>query len=186
MRCVSNNVSKFSNLSCKTKYKDKQPTKKYKPRDQCKRNKLALMPLCTDFFRRLPYERRFNATLVRPFCALGPFSSRIHIHPRILVSDSFRIGQDQHLLRSSHFVPEPKFDKLICGSPNITTRLVYCVHKIKKVFPDLGHVFIFHFVPNCMATFPISVRLARNNTLFALPFWLRLFINLMLVFLSLK
>lgn len=30
---------------------------KYKPRDQCKHNKLALMLLCMDFWRRLPYER---------------------------------------------------------------------------------------------------------------------------------
>lgn len=50
----------------KFKYKDKYGNEKYKPQDQCKRNKLALMLLCMNFSRRLPYEPLCDSALYPP------------------------------------------------------------------------------------------------------------------------
>lgn len=58
----------------KFKYKDKHRVEKYKPRDQCKRNKLAVMPLCgdsppSDYHMRVSERRPITPQLEQP--ALG-------------------------------------------------------------------------------------------------------------------
>lgn len=46
--CVRRCEPEWLQVPTKFKYKDKHHVEKYKPRDQCKRNKLAVMPLCGD------------------------------------------------------------------------------------------------------------------------------------------
>lgn len=53
---VMTNTKDYLIIDINSNSKDKHAFKKYKPRDQCKRNKSSIMPLSMDFCRRLPYE----------------------------------------------------------------------------------------------------------------------------------